>query len=65
VNEVINPELPEPLRIKYVHFDMKIRKKEPGFPGTLIEYAKSFIKKVGVFFCTRSHLSEEKCDINV
>ncbi len=44
---------------------MKIRKKEPGFPGTLIEYAKSFIKKVGVFFCTRSHLSEEKCDINV
>lgn len=27
VKEVINNELPKPMRIKYLHFDMKIRKK--------------------------------------
>lgn len=40
VKEVINNELPKPLRIKYMHFDMKIRKKEPGFPNSLVDYAR-------------------------
>jgi len=40
VKDVINNELPRSLRIKYLHFDMKIRKKQPDFPGSLVEYAK-------------------------
>ena len=27
INKVMNPELPKPLRIKYVHYDVKNRKK--------------------------------------
>jgi hypothetical protein len=61
VKEVINNELPKPLRIKYLHFDMKIRKKQPDFPGSLVEYAKQFVKKTGMFFCTRKRMSDELC----
>lgn len=58
VNEVINRELPKPLRVKYVHFDMKIRKKEPDFPKSLHQIVKPFLKKMGIFYCTRNNLSD-------
>jgi hypothetical protein len=54
INEVINQQLPKPLRISYIHYDMKIRKKEPDFPKSIHETVKPFIKKMGIFFCSRN-----------
>jgi len=65
VKEVINNELPKQLRIRYLHFDMKIRKKEPGFPASLVEYAKQFVRKTGMFYCGRQRLSDEVSQINI
>ena len=58
VNEVINRELPKNMRIKYIHYDMKIKKKEAGFPNSLHDIVKPFIKKMGIFFCTRKRMAD-------
>ena len=65
INEIINHELPKPLRIKYVHYDMKIRKKEHDFPRSLHEIIRPYIKKMGVFFCTRNKMSDTLSQIKV
>lgn len=65
VKEVINNELPKSLRIGYLHFDMKIRKKEPSFPASLVDYAKQFVRKTGMFFCTRKRLADEISQIQI
>lgn len=65
VDDVLNRELPKHLRIKYVHYDMKIRKKEPGFPKSLHETVKPFVKKMGIFFCTRKKMSDNISQIDV
>ena len=44
---------------------MKIRKKEPGFPASLVEYAKQFVRKTGMFYCGRQRLSDEVSQINI
>ena len=44
---------------------MKIKKKEPDFPKSLHELVKPFIKKIGMFVCTRNQLSDEMCKIKV
>jgi hypothetical protein len=55
INKVINPELPKSMRIKYVHYDVKNRKKmeKKTFPLSLIELIKEFVKKIKIFSCTR------------
>ena len=58
INQIINHELPKPLRMTYIHFDMKIRKKEHDFPKSLNEMIKPFIKKIGIFFCKRNHMGD-------
>ena len=64
-NEVLNRELPQNMRIKYIHYDMKIRKKEQGFPNSLHQIVKPFIKRTGIFTCTRNKMSDSMSQIDV
>lgn len=65
INEVLNRDLPKNMRIKYIHFDMKVRKKEHSFPLPLHAIVKPFIKKMGFFSCTRKHMSDTMSHIEV
>ena len=52
VNLALNKELPEKLRINFVHYDVKARKKQKKkFPFDLFEYVKRFLDKTGFFSC--------------
>lgn len=55
INKVINPELPNALKIKYEHYDVKNRKKKEKktFPLSLIELIEEYVKKIKIFSCTR------------
>jgi hypothetical protein len=64
-NEVLNRELPKNMRIRYVQYDMKIRKKEPGFPNSLHEIVKPFVKKMGIFFCSRKKMCDTMSQIEM
>lgn len=64
-NEVLNRELPKNMRIKYLHFDMKKRKKDPGFPLNLHELVKPYIKNMGFFICDRKKMSDSLSKIEV
>jgi len=47
---VINPELPKPLKLVYIHYDVKAAKKEEvNFPNGLFAYAKEVAKKIHFF----------------
>ncbi len=65
VNEVLNRELPSNMRIKYIHYDMKVRKKEPSFPQSIQELVKPFIKRTGIFTCTRKKMSDSMSQIEI
>jgi pyruvate/2-oxoglutarate dehydrogenase complex dihydrolipoamide acyltransferase (E2) component len=50
VNIVINKELPKQVKIKFIHYDVKAKKKEEKkFPFGLFALAKESIAKVGFF----------------
>jgi hypothetical protein len=50
VNQIINPELPKPLKLRWVHYDVKAKKKEEkNFPFGLFGMAEDIIKKIQFF----------------
>jgi len=53
------------LRVNYAHYDMKIRKKEHGFPKSLHEIVKPFVKKTGIFCCNRRRMQDYMSQIEV
>jgi hypothetical protein len=65
VNEVINRELPRHLHINYDHYDMKKRKKMPDFPRSIHDIAKPYIKKMGIFMCSRQKMSDDINQITI
>lgn len=64
-NEILNRELPSAMRIKYINFDYKIRKKEDEHPLPLWNIVKPFIKRTGIFTCNRVRRSDTNSQITV
>lgn len=60
VNNVINTELPKQVKIHFIHYDVKAKKKEePRFPSGLIQLAEGAMQKIG-FFHIRSGNRKER-----
>ena len=52
VNYTINKELPEGLKINFLHYDVKAKKKKvKNFPYDLFEHVRRFVKHTGFFSC--------------
>jgi hypothetical protein len=64
-NEILNRELPPGMRINYVNFDWKIKKKEGCFPINLWSTVKPFIKRTGFFTCNRIRRYDTNSQIEV
>ena len=61
VNEVINADLPKPIKIQYHHYDVKAKKKEErNFPLGLFELYKEAFSKIGFFHVESSKASASK-----
>lgn len=64
VTEHINEQLPKQLKIKFIHYDVKAKKKEErGFPFGLFNLAKQSLKEIN-FFSVETQKTE-KSKINV
>lgn len=65
-NEILNRELPAPMRIHYVNYDWKIRKNEKEcFPFSLWTIVKPYIKRTGIFTSNRIHRSDANSKIEI
>ena len=52
VNLALNKELPDKLKINFLHYDVKAKKKKvKNFPYDLFEYVKRFLEKTKFFSC--------------
>ena len=52
VNIILNKELPEGLKVHFLHYDVKAKKKKvKKFPYDLFEYVKRFLDKTQFFSC--------------
>ena len=52
VNLSLNKELPDALKINFLHYDVKAKKKKvKNFPYDLFEYVKRFLDKTNFFSC--------------
>ena len=52
VNLSLNKELPDALKIKFLHYDVKAKKKKvPNFPYDLFEYVRHFLDQTNFFSC--------------
>jgi hypothetical protein len=50
VDKVLNSDLPKKLKVNFIHYDMKAkRKQEKQFPNGLFVLAKDALKKIGIF----------------
>ena len=55
VNEKLNSELPKEFKIKYIHYDVKAKKKEEkNFPFGLFAIGQEALSNIG-FFSVESH----------
>jgi hypothetical protein len=61
VTEVINPELPKPLKLVYIHYDVKAKKKEEkNFPNGLFNHAKEVATNIHFFHIESSKAKKSK-----
>ena len=64
INYTINKELPEGLKIHFLHYDVKAKKKKvKNFPYDLFEHVRRFVKHTGLFSCVpcqKLRYSEDK-----
>lgn len=52
VNLALNKELPDGLKINFLHYDVKAKKKKvKTFPFDLFEYVKRFLERTKFFSC--------------
>ena len=52
VNLALNKELPDALKVHFLHYDVKAKKKKVNnFPYDLFEYVKRFLEKTKFFSC--------------
>lgn len=57
VGEFLNPELPKSLRINFIHWDVKEKKKDKkNFPNELFRYASKMLSEMGYFSCLPTKL---------
>ena len=64
VNEKINIELPKQLKINFIHYDVKAKKKEErNFPFGLFNLAKNAIDKIKFFSVESSKPRESRIQI--
>jgi len=64
VNEVINHELPKQVKIKFIHYDVKAKKKEEArFPFGLFALAKDSIAQINFFHVESSKAEKSKVQL--
>ena len=52
VKHSLNKELPNALKINFLHYDVKSKKKKvPHFPNDLLDHLKNFLDKTKFFSC--------------
>jgi hypothetical protein len=51
VNNIINVELPKDIKLNFVHYDIKAKKKEEGsnYPFGFLKLAEQALQKIGFF----------------
>mmetsp|Transcript_38549 Transcript_38549/g.28415 ORF Transcript_38549/g.28415 Transcript_38549/m.28415 type:complete len:155 (-) Transcript_38549:256-720(-) len=67
IQKVFNPYVPKPVRIKYIHYDFKSRKKQEKqtFPQSLFDLVADALKQVKMFVCKRKQTSDLMCKIKI
>ena len=52
VNLSLNSELPDALKVNFLHYDVKVKKKKvKNFPYDLFAHIKDFLDETGFFSC--------------
>lgn len=62
INEKINQELPKKFKIRWVHYDVKAKKKqEKNFPAGLFAHAREALDNIGFFSVENSPDNIKNC----